>query len=167
MNKCVICKRDESALMSRAFAWLTPEICIHCAEQCRGLSLWQPWAGFIALGLKRIETRFWHTHYRGDLLICSSRRFERHWRKISSAPDAEDIDVHCRMTGWALAVARLVECRPMQLRDAVPSMVRYEPSAGRYSWVLDDIRPIVPFGVIGRQGLFKINRNSLDGRKAV
>lgn len=35
----------------------------------RALSLWQPWAGFVAVGTKTIETRHWSTKYRGPLLI--------------------------------------------------------------------------------------------------
>ena len=38
------------------------------------LTLQQPWATLVALGINRIETRSWATAYRGHLLIHASRR---------------------------------------------------------------------------------------------
>lgn len=43
----------------------------------RALSLHQPWASLVALGVKRIETRSWATSYRGPLAIHASRKFPR------------------------------------------------------------------------------------------
>lgn len=40
----------------------------------RALTLWQPWASLVALGLKRIETRSWSTPYRGRLLIHAAAK---------------------------------------------------------------------------------------------
>lgn len=40
----------------------------------KALSLWQPWATLIAIGAKMIETRGWHTSYRGSLLIHAAKR---------------------------------------------------------------------------------------------
>lgn len=39
------------------------------------ISLWQPWATLIAIGAKRIETRAWHTDYRGPLLIHAAKKW--------------------------------------------------------------------------------------------
>lgn len=41
----------------------------------RCLSLTQPWASLVSLGLKTFETRGWTTDYRGPLLIHASARF--------------------------------------------------------------------------------------------
>lgn len=38
------------------------------------ISLWEPWASAVALGTKKIETRGWHTAYRGPLLIHAAKR---------------------------------------------------------------------------------------------
>lgn len=35
----------------------------------KALTLWQPWASLVALGVKTIETRSWLTKYRGPLAI--------------------------------------------------------------------------------------------------
>jgi hypothetical protein len=37
------------------------------------LSLLQPWAALVVMGVKRIETRSWSTAYRGPLLIHASK----------------------------------------------------------------------------------------------
>jgi hypothetical protein len=40
----------------------------------KALSLWQPWASYIAVGMKQFETRAWETHYRGPLAIHAAAR---------------------------------------------------------------------------------------------
>lgn len=38
------------------------------------ITLWQPWASLVALGLKQYETRSWSTQYQGGLLIHAAKR---------------------------------------------------------------------------------------------
>src|SRR5436190_23079453 len=38
------------------------------------ITLWQPWATLIMLGIKKIETRSWHTQHRGPLAIHSAAK---------------------------------------------------------------------------------------------
>lgn len=40
----------------------------------KALTLWQPWASFIARGVKQYETRNWETNYRGPLAIHAAKR---------------------------------------------------------------------------------------------
>lgn len=40
----------------------------------RTLTLWQPWASLVALGVKTIETRSWSTRHRGPLYIHAAAR---------------------------------------------------------------------------------------------
>jgi hypothetical protein len=40
----------------------------------KALTLWQPWATAIALGLKHYETRTWFVGYRGDLAIHAAKK---------------------------------------------------------------------------------------------
>ncbi len=100
------------------------------------LSVRQPWANDIADGSKTIETRRWKTEYRGILLIVSSRE--------PPIPPA----------GAAVAVAKLVDCRPMRPADRSTSNSQYE--AGLFAWVLQDVRRVRPFPVRGRLGLFEV-----------
>lgn len=106
------------------------------ARKIKALSVKQPWANMIAGGEKTIETRRWATDHRGDLLIVSSKT-------PNIAP-----------AGYAVAIVRVVDCRPMNRSD--------EPQAccgiyeGAYAWVLADVRPIQPFPVRGQLGLYEV-----------
>lgn len=102
----------------------------------KALSIKQPWANLIAAGEKTIETRTWATNYRGPILIVSSKT-----PKIEPA-------------GFALAIAELVDCRPMTRLDEPAARCGVYPSA--YSWVLRDIRKIHPYPVRGKLGLYDI-----------
>lgn len=102
----------------------------------KALSVKQPWANLIANGEKTIETRLWATDYRGPLLIVSSKM-----PKIHPA-------------GYALAIADLVECRPMTRLDEVAA--RCNLYRGAYSWVFMNVRRIPIFPVRGQLGLYDI-----------
>ena len=43
----------------------------------KALSLWQPWASLMALGLKKIETRGWYCGHRGPLVIAATKTWNR------------------------------------------------------------------------------------------
>ena len=100
----------------------------------KALSLKQPWANMIVSGEKTIETRRWSTKYRGPLLIVSS--------KAPNIPPA----------GCAVALATLIDCRPMTRADEAKACCSIYP--GAYAWVLRDIRPLRPFPVRGQLGLY-------------
>lgn len=102
----------------------------------KALSVKQPWANFIASGKKTIETRRWATDFRGDILIVSAKQ-----PRIEPA-------------GFALALVRLAECRPMTLSDESAALCEVYESA--IAWVLRDIRPLRPFRVTGQRGLFDV-----------
>lgn len=40
----------------------------------RAISLWQPWASAVAVGIKGMETRGWSTNYRGPLAIHAAKK---------------------------------------------------------------------------------------------
>lgn len=102
----------------------------------KALSIKQPWANLIASGRKTIETRKWKTDHRGSLLIVSAKQ-----------PDIAP-------AGFALAIATLVDCRPMSVLDEPEAQCRkYD---GAYSWVLENIRAIKPFPVRGEIRLFEV-----------
>lgn len=101
------------------------------------LSVQEPWATRILREGKTIETRTWETKYRGDLVICASKRPE--------SPNA----------GKALCIVRLVECRPMVPADEAAAQCWCEP--GDWAWVLADLRPFArPFVQKGALGLFVV-----------
>src|SRR6266851_4536576 len=103
----------------------------------KALSLKQPWANMIAAGEKTIETRKWPTDYRGPLLIVSS--------KSPGIPPA----------GYAVALATLVDCRPMTSADEHLAQCRLY--RGAYSWILSDVRRLKPFSVRGQLGIYDVS----------
>jgi hypothetical protein len=102
----------------------------------KAISVKQPWANMIASGEKTIETRTWCTDYRGAILIVSSR-----------IPRIEP-------AGYALAVAELIDCRPMTKDDEEKACCKIYPNA--YAWVLENIMPITPFPVKGKLGIYEV-----------
>ena len=113
----------------------------------KALSVKQPWANMIASGEKTIETRTWDTDYRGELLIVSCKT-----PKIQPA-------------GYAVAVARLIDCRPMTRQDEFAARCAVYPRA--YAWVLADARRINPVPVTGKLGIYEVaipdtSLNSID-----
>ena len=102
----------------------------------KALSIKQPGANLIASGRKTVEVRSWATRHRGPVLVVSSLR--------PNVPPA----------GCAVAVADLVDCRLMTEDDAEAACSPALP--GAYAWVLEHIRPLQPFPVAGRLGLYEV-----------
>ena len=44
----------------------------------KAITVWQPWAGALAAGIKENETRSWATKYRGPLAIHSAMKAIQH-----------------------------------------------------------------------------------------
>jgi len=113
----------------------------------KALSIRQPWASMIASGKKTIETRTWARDYRGDILIVAGLALAGGYnipRKLLN-----DLP-----RGQAIAIARLVDCRPMTRADEKAACC--EIYNGAFAWVLEDIRRINPFPVKGKLGLFEV-----------
>lgn len=113
----------------------------------KALSLKQPWASWVAVGEKTIETRTFKVKHRGPILILASKGFDQ-------AAGVYDEAAKHLPYGQALAIARLVDCRPMTEDDEHGAKLFY--MKGKFSWVLEDIHRIEPFPVKGRLGIFDI-----------
>jgi hypothetical protein len=108
----------------------------------KALSVKQPWANMIVEGEKTIETRTWSTEYRGEILIVSSK------------------DPNIPPAGFALAVATLMDCRPMSVLDEPDAQCRKYPKA--IAWVLENVRRIKkPFPVQGQMGVFEVDTSGI------
>lgn len=105
------------------------------------LSVKQPWAGMIVIGVKTIEVRTWYTKYRGDLLIASSKR------PANRGP-----------SGMALALVELHQVVPFDLDST--DMIRragFAPLSECFAWELRNIRKVHdPFPVSGKLGIFNL-----------
>jgi hypothetical protein len=132
----------------------------------KALTLTQPWATLVALGIKRVETRSWSTAYRGPLLIHAAKGWTRDDRDVASVLQREGVlPVRPGSTAWALQPyalgAIIARCR---LVDVVPTAALWEELSPlerelgdyrerRYAWRLADVeqlpRPIPWRGALG------------------
>jgi hypothetical protein len=133
----------------------------------KAISLYEPWATLIALGHKRFETRSWSTAYRGQLLICASKK-RPPINKIIGILYRACITLDELNPGRAVAIVDLVTI--LKTDDIViqgKSIDQNWPqknelyfgdfSPGRYVWKFENVRrfvhpPIIP----GHQGLFDV-----------
>jgi len=131
----------------------------------KALSIKQPWAYFIARGIKTIEIRSWQTHYRGRLLICASQTPAPLVKKTKDIDQAGRFYTFERAMpgngdymhyGKAIAIAELYD-----VTDFLPShegkggsLIDHEP--GLFAWHLRNVEIIEPFAVKGQLGLFNV-----------
>lgn len=146
----------------------------------KALSLWQPHAQAIALGLKPWETRDWSTNYRGPLAIhAAKRRWDDigRWHEVARAQlrEASRLGVFGMLNmpyGAVVCVADLVDCvRTSELRGRIPEEHEFwgdfsdgERGLGRYAFHLKNVRLVRPaFAVRGQQGFFEVDLPGFEG----
>ncbi|MCB2200861.1 ASCH domain-containing protein [bacterium] len=81
-------------------------------SELKALSIQQPWAGLILLGLKGLETRTWTTDYRGPLVIHAGKRYQKEADSYlwdSGFPEVRDALNHpiCKAMGGLIGVVDL------------------------------------------------------------
>ena len=125
------------------------------------LTLHQPWASLIALGVKTIETRSWSTQYRGPLAIHAGARAPKSMfigdylvtgtGRLSVKKTGHGATL--LPLGAIVATCTLVDVVPIVDRDRTPGA----QVDGTYLRLLADVVPVdppVPFK--GGQGLTKM-----------
>ena len=134
----------------------------------KAISLWQPWATLIALGVKQYETRDWTTHYRGLLAIHAAKR-PVVWREIEGNIEAALIRKGEKYNhlplGAVLCIVRLVDIVPVEdvvklaesdwrIKNEELDFGNYQPD--RYAWKLEMVKVSPePVPVKGAQGLWE------------
>jgi hypothetical protein len=133
----------------------------------RALSLWQPWASYMACGFKLVETRPWATPYKGLVAIHAAKTREDLdmtqdlWELLSEdarrrgflTPDPLPL-------GAIVAVGKLTGCARTtslvrSISDDEKTLGNYEP--GRWGWVFEDIRRLPePMPYKGERGLWEL-----------
>jgi len=121
----------------------------------KALTLWQPYAKAIELGLKQFETRSWSTKYRGWLAIHSSiKPLSREYEQLAGKYGIKDLDF-----GKISVVCKLEDCILMT-REFIDAQPRTEIEwgdwqPGRFAWKLSEIKVLdTPVSAKGRQGLW-------------
>jgi activating signal cointegrator 1 len=139
----------------------------------KAITIWQPYATLIMLGLKEFETRSWSTNYRGPLVIHAAKRWDDDraydcqrvaelLHECTFSPSQLDEDQRRLMymptsdtLGGALGVVDLTDCQQM---DEGGSYFENEVGSfgpGRFGWKCE--RPRIfetPIAAQGKQGLW-------------
>lgn len=141
----------------------------------KALTIWQPYASLLVMGLKEFETRGWETKYRGPLLITAAKRNDnprkddidrvvRILREYGMDRQAEELFESCGGSfGCAVGVVKLTSCRAMMdggsdLENAVGYF-----GEGRFGWKCDEPRVFdSPVPVVGKQGLWVPSQELID-----
>jgi len=142
----------------------------------RAITLWQPYATLIALGLKQYETRSWATKYRGKLIIHSAAR-KWHPRELHAVFDKLPYELSQKLLysttypmACCVAVVDLTRCLEMingwVETNRLPTQTiiqaqTYEERCfgnwqeGRYAWKLSGVQQLQELTPAkGKQGLW-------------
>lgn len=135
------------------------------------LTVIQPWASAIAMGLKTIETRSWGTRHRGPLVIhaAATDRGEVAFDKgylfeAYPAFDAylQDALPAVRPRGAIIAIGRLVACTPAERAPSSTEEKLGHFGRGRWGWQIEAVWPLPqPIHTKGRLGLWEVTQPAL------
>jgi hypothetical protein len=113
----------------------------------KALSLTQPWASAIVLGIKQWETRSWATRFRGEVCIHAAKSFPPYAQDFFEDQMQEglllpDSDIP---RGAIVALAELVDC--VRAEAVLPTIGRVEKmygnyESGRYAFRLANVRKL-------------------------
>jgi hypothetical protein len=112
------------------------------------LSLKQPWAALLALGLKTIEVRRWPTARRGRILIHAARVPDERPEAWAHVPK-EWLET-AQLLGGIIGAGEILDCRPYRSREVFQAdQPRHlnDPSwfeAPLYGFVFDQLE-VLPF----------------------
>lgn len=137
----------------------------------RAISLHQPHATFVALGLKPFETRGWATSYRGPLLIHAAKQ-RMSWddlRLLQDVRDAAPDNFYEQLTALRiphrafLCIVNLVDCKATEDHAVLPPPGRNglgDFSARRFAWHLMNVRRFLqPVAAKGFQRFWNVDFN--------
>lgn len=130
----------------------------------KAISLLQPWASLVVMGLKKIETRSWSTKHRGELLIHASSG--KAGRLLALEPPFSTYIQFDQLPFGAIIgrvlLTDVVKIEELLLSGPTINQLTLEERAfgdytgGRYAWLLED--PVAfdkPVPVGGTLGLWE------------
>ena len=131
----------------------------------KALTLRQPWATLVALGVKKIETRSWKTEYRGPLAIHAAKQFSKSARQhcyqahildaLIEAGHDPGLAIFRLPLGVVVAICTLIQIVRITKTNAPkePELSFGDYTLGRWAWILHDIKrlpePIPARGFLG------------------
>lgn len=123
----------------------------------KALTLWQPYAQAIVVGLKKYETRSWKTKYRGRLAIHSSvKPLSKESRLLAEKYNLDITDfgkvlVICDLEDCILMDEKFIKVQKDSERDFGDWRI------GRYAWKLKIVEILSePKAEKGHQGLWNL-----------
>jgi hypothetical protein len=140
----------------------------------KAISLWEPWASAMAVGLKANETRNLPTHYRGQLAICSAKKLPSAvhvheavvcllWNNRQRFPGYHGNMMDLLLSlpfGKVVCVVDVFDCRPTELETGWITFEEYllgNYAPGRWVWKTRNYKKLEhPVPVMGRQGFFNL-----------
>ena len=133
----------------------------------KAITIKQPYAGLIAAGAKRFETRAWATAYRGQLAIHAAKADAPFWAPgVPGAMLAAPTVGNDWVRGAIIAVVALVAVHPVEhLRDIITDEERAlgDYADGRWAWELaSPVRLEAPMPWRGNQGLWRVDGEVLS-----
>ena len=117
------------------------------------LSVRQPWASLLVMGIKTVELRNWATSYRGPVIVHASKNID------SSA--ARRLHLPNMPIGCLIGEAELVSVEPLtpaRWEELSDSHLQHGPyPGGGYAWHFDSVRAFYqPVNCVGKLGLFTV-----------
>jgi hypothetical protein len=113
----------------------------------KAISLLQPWATLVTLGIKTIETRSWRTTYRGPILIHASQG-KAGGIFAAEPPFKKYITDFNRLPfGAIIGQATITDLIPVEMLEMTEELINRltmeekafgDYSEGRYAWILED-----------------------------
>lgn len=126
----------------------------------KALSVKNPYANLIRLGLKTVETRSRYTYHRGDVLICASKRsidIADLFDQYGALVNIELRPSFYANPGMAICVATLTDVEPFGFRLEDKAFVEFDTQKPLHAYKLENIRAIEPFQVNGNLGFFEVD----------
>jgi activating signal cointegrator 1 len=139
----------------------------------KAITIWQPYASLLILGLKQYETRSWETNYRGPLIIHAAKRWddtrEMDCDRVTTLMHIHDIDPQtftdeqkkhffsplANTLGKAIGVVDLIDCQPMTDGGSGFENAVGDFGPGRFGWKSANPRIFdPPVSAAGKQGLW-------------
>lgn len=132
----------------------------------KALTIWQPWASLLAMGLKKYETRSWKTNHRGPMAIHAAKKPIKEVEKFL-LPEAyieimkllENKPLKDMPTSCIVGIGKLAECHLIdeefikKLSPIEKLLGDYTP--GRYAWEFKEMKPLsLPLAAKGSQGIW-------------
>jgi hypothetical protein len=128
----------------------------------RALNVRAPWAQFIMTGEKPYECRSWETPYRGPVVIVSS--VTRPSAALLARVGVSRAEAERYLYGYAIGIVDLVNVRPGRRGDEA---LAFCDTREGFVWILAKPRPIEPFRVEGRCGLYSLDAGLIQPASAI